>query len=519
MIEQARNFYENLERRERIILISSVIASFIALIGVLVWANMESYKTVYTSSDSSRVQTAAMALDAADIPYKISEDGFKLRVPVEHLGQARVTTAGTSSVSGMEVLDNMKLGVSPQQERWIYINALQGELTKTINSLEEVAASRVHIVEAEPSAFLKREDQSSASVTVRLHPGQKLSNAQVQGITSLVAGAVRGLKPKQVVLIDETGELLNGNPDGNGDMALANTLVEARKNHENRYKNTILRHLLPIVGSSNDVSVAVTVDVVAEAKETLTHSRDPDSQVTMSETIKESSSKDETPVGIPGSESNLPEQTPAAEEASSDEKFQSATNYEYSQVKETIVLAPGAPQKVNASVLVNTVALQNLIDSSGGDLSMADLQKEIQTAVQAAIGYSSKRGDTVEVSYVPFKPLSTDGNLASSALVSDWERYINYALMLLVIILIFLFIVRPLVNTYNDAVIKANEPELTAEQLAALEDADGSSIAMARRLRRMVDNFETIDSQELNHLVEMHEQPTAEVLRRWLRAS
>ena len=517
MIEQARNFYEALERRERSILISAVVLSFIALIAVLFWANTESYKTVYTSNDTGRVQTAAMALDSASIPYEISEDGFNIKVPMEHLGQARITTAGTSSVSGMEVLDNMKLGVSPQQERWIYINALQGELTKTINSLDEVSASRVHIVEAEPSAFLKREEQSSAAVTIRLHPGEKLGNAQVQGIAALVAGSVRGLKPKQVVLIDETGELLNGSPDGDDDLALANTLVEARRNQENRYKKTILNHLLPIVGSANDVSVAVTVDVIAETTERMKHSRDPDSQVTMSETIKESSSKDEQPVGIPGSESNLPEQTPAAEEASSDEKFQSATNYEYTQVRETTVLAPGAPDKVNASVFVNSVALQNLIDTSGGDLSLADLQKEIQTAVEAAIGYSSERGDIVKVSYVPFKALSTDASLVSEALFG-WEKYINYALMLLVIILVFLFIIRPIVNTYNEAVLKANEPELTPEQLAALEESDGSSIAMARRLRRMVDNFETIDSQELNHLVEMHEQPTAEVLRRWLRA-
>lgn len=369
MIEQARTFYESLERRERGILISAASLAVIALVAVLFWANAESYKTVYTSNDTSRIQTAGLALESSGIPYKISSDGFQIQVPVEHLGQARVTTAGTSTISGMEVLSNMKLGVSPQQERWIYINALQGELTKTINSLEEVSASRVHIVEAEPSAFLKREEQSSASVTVRLHPGQQLSNNQVQGIASLIAGAVRGLKVREVVLIDETGELLNGSQDQDSDLALANTLVEARRNHKNRYKKTILNHLLPIVGSANDVSVAITVDVVAEATERYSHSRDPDSQVTLSETIKESSSKDEQPVGIPGAEANLPEQAPE-QEASSDEKFQQATNYEYSQIKETTVLAPGAPEKVNVSVLVNTLALQSLIDASGGDLGI-----------------------------------------------------------------------------------------------------------------------------------------------------
>jgi flagellar biosynthesis/type III secretory pathway M-ring protein FliF/YscJ len=238
--------------------------------------------------------------------------------------------------------------------------------------------------------------------------------------------------------------------------------------------------------------------------------------VTLSETIKESSSKDEQPVGIPGSEANLPEQAPE-QEASSDEKFQQATNYEYSQIKETTVLAPGAPEKVNVSVLVNTLALQSLIDASGGELGMADLQKEIQIAVEAAVGYSTKRGDTVKVSYIPFKALSTDSTLVLE--VFDWEKYAKYAIMLLVISLVFFFIVRPLVNTYNLTVLNEEGPGLTLEELAERDETDGSSIAMARRLRRMVDNFETIDSQELNHLVEMHEQPTAEVLRRWLRAS
>jgi flagellar M-ring protein FliF len=220
----------------------------------------------------------------------------------------------------MEVLQTMKLGASPQQERWIYLNALQGELTKTINSLEEVAASRVHIVEAKTSDFLKRDEQSSASVTVKLHPGQSLSNAQIQGIASLVAGAVRNLKPSQVVLVDETGELLNGAGGEDETMAAATTLLEARQQHEQRYKRTIVEHLIPIVGSASDVSVAVTVDVGAAATETSKMTYDPNSQVTISENIKESSSKEDSPVGIPGSESNLPSQAPSSDE-SSDEKF------------------------------------------------------------------------------------------------------------------------------------------------------------------------------------------------------
>ena len=264
MIEQITNFYQSLERRERIIMITALLASAIALVGVLVWANAESYKTVFTANDASQMQAVEMALEEEGIPYKVSSDGFKIEVPVEHVGQARIAAASTDTVQGIELLSNMKLGTSPKQEKWMRLQALQGELTKTINSLEEVAGSRVHIVEAEQSAFMRDAEQSSASVKVKLHPGRQLSAGQIQGIAALVAGSVKGLKAKQVVLIDDTGELLSGNPDSDDGLTTANTLLQARKNHERQYKQTILNHLMPILGSSSDVSVAVTVDVVAD---------------------------------------------------------------------------------------------------------------------------------------------------------------------------------------------------------------------------------------------------------------
>ena len=517
MIEQINQFYQSLETRERLTFVAALSLTAIALIAVLFWVNAESYKPVYTSSDTSQVQSAKMALESAGIPYQVSEDGFQLKVPVEHVGQARITTASVSSISGMEVLNSMKLGASPQQERWMYLNALQGELTKTINSLDEVAASRVHIVEAETSDFLKRDEQSSASVTVKLHPGQQLSGSQVAGISALVAGAVKNLKASQVVLIDETGALLSG--DGNEDDSLmgATTLLQARQQHEQRFKRSILDHLTPIVGSSADVSVAVTVDVADAATETNKMTYDPNSQVTVAESIKESSSKEDTPAGIPGSQSNLPVQAPTSDE-SSDEKFQSATNYEYSTVAERTVSTLGSAKRVSASVMVNSLALQALVDASGGATDLATLKEEIKSAVESTVGYSENRGDVISVSYVPFAPLSTDTDLVSSAGV-DLEAYIKYAMMLLVILLLFFGVIRPIMTTYTTTILTPDEPELTLEEKRALEESENSSLALARKLRKMVDNFETVNSEDLSRLVEMHEQPSAEVLRRWLRAT
>ncbi len=517
MIEQISQFYQSLESRERFTFVAALSLTTIALVAVLFWVNAESYKTIYRSNDSSQVQSAKMALESDGIPYKVSDDGFQLRVPVEHVGQARITTAAVSSISGMEVLNSMKLGASPQQERWIYLNALQGELTKTINSLDEVAASRVHIVEAETSDFLKRDEQSSASVTVKLHPGQQLSNAQVQGVASLVAGAVKNLKANQVVVVDETGALLNGNTEEDEALMAATTLLQARQQHEARFRKSILDHLTPILGTSADVSVAVTVDVADSAVETNKMTYDPNSQVTVSESIKESSSKEDTPVGIPGSESNLPSQAPASDE-SSDEKFQSATNYEYSSTAERIVSTLGSPERVSASVVVNVTALQALVDASGGATDLETFKTEIESAVKSTVGYSVDRGDSVKVSYVPFAPLSTATDLVVASGV-DVEAYVKYAMMLLVILLLFFGVIRPIMTTYTTVILAEEESELTPEEKKALEESENSSLALARKLRKMVDNFETVNSEDLSRLVEMHEQPSAEVLRRWLRSS
>jgi flagellar M-ring protein FliF len=517
MIEQITQFYQSLESRERFTFVAALSLTMIAMVAVLFWVNSEGYKPIYTSNDSSQVQSAKMALESAGIPYKVSEDGFQLEVPIEHVGQARITTASVSTISGMEVLNSMKLGASPQQERWIYLNALQGELTKTINSLDEVSASRVHIVESETSDFLKRDEQSSASVTVKLHPGQQLNNAQIQGITSLVAGAVKNLKANQVVLVDESGALLTGNTEEDKALMGATTLLQSRMQHEQRFKRSILEHLTPIVGSSTDVSVAVTVDVADSAVETNKMTYDPNSQVTVSESIKESSSKEDTPVGIPGSQSNLPSQVPSSDE-SSDEKFQSATNYEYSSTAERTVRTLGAPERVSASVMVNALALQSLVDASGGTIDLTTLKSEIEAAVKSTVGFSALRGDVVSVSYVPFAPLSTATDLVVST-GWDLEVYIKYAMMLLVVLLLFFGVIRPIMTTYTTTVLMEDDVDLTSAEKQALEESENSSLALARKLRKMVDNFETVNSEDLSRLVEMHEQPSAEVLRRWLRVS
>lgn len=520
-IQQLQNYWANLSGGEKVTLGVSSSVVLVGLIFLFMWASSERYDTVFSAGDSMKVRSAAQALEEAGIVYKISDDGMRLLTTSENVGRARIVTAGSTSTAGMELLDSIQLGISPQHERWIYLNALQGELTRTITSLDEVAAARVHIVEPERNSFLNPSARSSASVTVRLHPGQNLSSAQTRGITSLIAGAVKGLAAKDVVLVDETGRLLSG-PKEEDASGGASTASESRLEHEMRLRNKLITQLGQILGSTQHVSAAVTVDVVTESTEKNVQSLDPNTQVTISEKINESSTESGGAGGIPGTESNLPEQPNTSEDGGqASEKFQSATNYEYTRTVERTVLPPGSLKRVSASVLVNSFALEALAAESSSGITPEDLQAQIENAAQAAIGFDTERGDAITVSFVPFSKLDTTGDLNSASVALT--AYLPYLAPIVGLILAFLLF-RPIISKISDSVTSPSNGlnGLSPEEMLALQEklgVDGNGIALANRLRSMVSNFEEVDAQELNRLIQIQDQPSAEVIRRWLRAS
>ena len=299
-VDQLKTFYQGLGARERGIFTAAILASLIALGGVFYWASQDTWKPVFTSSDPSEVQSAAAILEEKGVPYRISPDGLRLETTVTNVGRARIEAASAGKNPGFETLENIKLGTSPQRERWAYQRALEGELVRTINALDEVKASRVHLVLPERSAFLREERPASASITVQLEVGRNLNKAQIQGITALVGGAVDGLEVSDVVLVDDKGRLLSTDRDDDEMTMGLPALFEARQAYEARYRKTVVSALTPILGSEDAMSVAVTVDLNPTMVESTVKELDPNTQVTISEQVREEDSKNQTAGGVPG---------------------------------------------------------------------------------------------------------------------------------------------------------------------------------------------------------------------------
>lgn len=525
-VEQMKTFYRGLGSRERGIFTAALIASFLTLGGVFYWASQDTWQPVFTSSDPGEVQSAAAILEEKNVPYRISPDGMRLETTAQNVGIARIEAASAGKTPGFETLENIKLGTSPQRERWAYQRALEGELVRTINALDEVKASRVHLVLPERSAFLREERPASASITCQLEVGRTLSKAQVQGITSLVAGAVDGLEVSDVVLVDDKGRLLSTEADDDEMTAGLTGLFEARQAYEARYRKTVLSALTPILGAEDAMSIAVTVDLDPTMVESTVKELDPNTQVTISEQVREESSSNQTAGGVPGVEANLPENANAAKKGTTERATNElSTNYDYTTTQRRTVQRAGKINRVNVAVMVDEARIAELVSAAGDGANAESVKNQINEAVRVAMGFDETRGDSVSVSFMPF----SEPVLDTSELIGEtWDptELAPYVVALVTIVLFFMFVILPAMRAVGAAASSAaagGSGDVIAR--AAGRFGRGGSLGegeegvnLAERLRMLVDNFEPVEAQDLNRLVELQMDASAQVLRRWVHS-
>ena len=515
-LQQARTLWTRLTARQRALALGLGSVTFIGLLGVGVWSNHVTWVPVSTSSDLSAIDAAAQVLEKQGIAYQIGSGGHALLTREEDLGRARIASSSAGLPPGFESLSELELGATPQRERWAFQRALQGELMRTIDSLDEVDASRVHLVMQERTSFLRNQPGSSASVTLRLAPGRTLTRNQIRGITALVAGAVDGLRAKDVVLVDEAGNLLSGEQTEDDAMSGLSNLIEARVAMENGYSAAIEGALMPILGAREAMSVAVAVQLNTTSTDRRVQAVDPNSQATVSEqVVDENQTGKRKGGGVPGAASNLPDATGASTGQNQDERSMSqiASNYDYTRTDERTVRTAGDIDRVSVGVSIDAKAFAALVPA-GGDAGA--LEESIKRTIQAAVGYNAERGDQVTLSLVPFQTAPPLESATGTSVVKVVERMAPSAVALIAVVLFFLVIARPLAARLMEATAPLPEVAPIDDESEVLRQ-ERERNTVTERLLLKVDGFRQADSDDLNRLVELEEVASAEVLRRWIR--
>jgi flagellar M-ring protein FliF len=461
-----------------------VLALCVAIVtGVYMWTERVDYQVLFSNVSQEDSGQVIGKLKEMKIPYRV--EGNAISVPSDKVYELRLELASQGIPQGggvgFEIFDKTQFGVTEFVQRLNYVRALQGELSRTIKQLSEVSSARVHIAIPERSIFTGKDDRPSASVVLKLRPGSKLSQGQVGGILHLVASSVEGLPAQNITIIDNMGNLLSKPSDG--DMVADAKQLEYQKNVDREYESKLQSMLEGIVGKGKAI-VRVSTKIDFTKVERTEEKFDPETVAVRTENRSSEKSTAATQGGIPGVASNQPGQPPAAAGGGGggSQKQTENINYEVSRVVSKISEARGVVKSISVAVLVDGAAAREQAAGQKAAFTPRSEQemKKFDELVKAAIGFDKNRGDQVIVENVPFETAVFDEQAAEK---TDYLRYVfsalKYLIPLAVVILLFMFVIKPLLATlsapvpYRPVSIPAGAPGMphaTMPQAAVPED-------------------------------------------------
>ncbi len=276
----------------RVLLLTVLLAVVGAAVLLGHWATRPKMTILYGGLTTEEAARVVDKLRDQDVPYELNNGGTTVQVPVEQVDSCRMTLAGSGVPSGgqagYKILDDEKLGTSPFTQRVNYIRAVEGELAKTIQTLQNVNGARVHIVRPEGALFAGKEKDSSATVVVSLRGGRTLAAHNVAAIVHLVSGAVEGLRPDKVVVVDTGGNLLSG--EENSELAGKASSFQSHRAQVERSLSEKAEQLLAAALGPNRASVRVSVEMTTQATSASKEVYDPVNRVVAHESIDSKSS-------------------------------------------------------------------------------------------------------------------------------------------------------------------------------------------------------------------------------------
>jgi len=537
-----------LRANPKVPLIVAGAAAIAIVVAMVLWAKQPDYRTLFSNLSDQDGGAIVTQLTQMNVPYRFADNGGALEVPADKVHELRLRLAQQGlpkgGAVGFELLDQEKFGISQFSEQVNYQRALEGELARTIETLGPLKSARVHLAMPKPTLFVREQKAPSASVTVNLQPGRALDEGQISAVVHLVSSAVAGLPPGNVTLVDQMGRLLT--KSNNGDRDLNDAQLKYATDVENRVQSRIEAILGPIVGTAN-VHAQVTAQIDFSDKEQTEEQYRPNGDA--AQAVMRSRQVNENlqvggpnPGGVPGALSNQPapantapinapaqnqqngqqanqQQQQTASAANSGPRTSSrneTTNYEVDRTIRHTKMNTGDVQRLSVAVVVN---YKNLPDGKPLPLT-AEQMKQIENLTREAMGYSEKRGDTLNVVNSPFSAVDdTSGELPFWKTQSFIEQMLEAGRWLLVVIVAWLLwrkAVRPqLVRRAEEAKALKEQTMLRQETEEAVEVRLSKDEQMQQRRANQRMGAEVM-SQRIREMSDNDPRVVALVIRQWM---
>lgn len=527
-----------LDRNQRI-MIGAVGALVVAgLVAALMFSRQPDYRVLFSNLSDKDGGAIVAQLASMNVPYKYTEGGGAIMIPADRIHDVRLKLATQGlpkgAVSGFEIMENSKFGITQFQERVNYQRALEGELTRSIMGLSAVQNARVHLALPNQNGFFREQQKPSASVLLTLYPGRMLDRTQIADIVHLIASSVPEMLPSAVSVLDDSGKLLSQAPNPDESPVDIQQLMYQQQ-LEKQYTQRILDILEPVVGKGN-VKAQVTAELDFSRSESTSEIHAPNqgqapSAVRSQQVLEAIGEKEPVPpTGVPGAVSNQPPQTAAAPvngaapvlQAANAEnsniltipgsKRESVTNYEVDKTIKVTRSSTGTIKRMTAAVVVNylpgataegTVVPQALTEAQ---------QAQMLALVRETIGYNAERGDSVNLMNAQFQ--QDTGRLASD--LPLWQQPETIALaksvmwpvgLVLAALILALGVVRP--------ILKARKKKEQA-QLDLLAADEIERPALAAPLKPGEPTPEELRLQQARALAKQNPIAVANIVKTWV---
>ena len=533
-MDQLLKFINNLNKAQRIGIVGGFAFLLLLVIGFLVYSNIkaEDKKLSYTIASNltqADVMRATEELESAGVPFIITGSGsnLTLKTSKEFINIAKIklvtSEASTNKHVGWEIFEKSSIGTTNFENKVKYLRALEGELSKSLESLSGVLKANVKIAIPKETIFTEKKSDTTASAVLTLKQGIFLTQKQLDGIKNFIASAVPDLKQENIQLIDQDGNLLEVSAE---DMNTQRSSVQTKFKDkiEEDYEQKIISLLEPVVGAGRVMAkVNVILDFTKKDIEEEIYS--PEGSIRSQQVIENTSNASglgNNSGGIAGADNNIqpPQQlNDASKLSSNNESSNIVTNYEISR---KLISQKDSNftniRRISASVTFESGVLKDHLDKT-------DFLASLESLSADAIGYDKARGDTITVKdfkFVGIKALNEKGELVDEfgnvigggyletmSIKSILDEYKDYIQYLVVALLLFIFYRKFIAS--NDLVILGDakkkeigvdDEDLVKDMLAGLDDVLDQNTAHGRLKTK-------VKSQILNNIDGLDEESAA----------
>ena len=523
---QLKTLFKGITPAKRFTLIAFMGGTIIGFIFLMNWAGSPDFQVLYSNLGPEDGGAIVSALKEKRIPYKISSNGSSILAPSELIYDLRLELAANGlprgSGVGFEIFDNAKLGMTEFVQNVNYQRALQGELSRTIDKIDGIESSRIHIVMPAKSLFIEEETPATASVSLKLCPGRWLSKDQVQAIVHLVSSSISGLSPENITIVDNYGKMLSGTKDNSGTGQVGSDQLGLQEKMEKSLENRIQTMLETALGAGKAIArVSCALDFTREEKTEELYK--PDNKAIRSEQLfsERSGVKEAAPSGVPGILSNTQAKEPVQVETDTEgaaaqssgstqaQKIETSTagpsflkqdrtvNYEISKVTSRIVKPFARLKSVTVAVMVDGIH-KGVVGKDKKtewkyfprtDDEMAKLEK----IVKHAINFNAKRGDSVEVVNLPFEPrMAIEDEEAETekgwfSTLKEYAPSMKLVSLSILLLFSFIFVIRPVIRWLTAGSTEGG-PMLAQlpKTLAEIESESGKSMPNRDKALRLL---------------------------------